>query len=100
MEEEVDLFEDTVSVISANSFSSRTAQKKGKEYMSLSYCTVYDSAQDLQTQQSNNIEDPVMAARHEPVKSNSCSHEKEVGTGVKWKYGINYHLVSVTSNVI
>jgi hypothetical protein len=104
MEEEVDLFEDTVSVISVNSCSSGSARKKGKEYMSLSYCTVYDSAQDLQTHQSKDIEDPVMAARHEPVKSNSCSHENEVGAGVKWTYvsvvGINYHLVNVTSNVM
>jgi hypothetical protein len=86
MEEEVDLFEDTVSVISVNSFSSGSARKKGKEYISLSYCTVYDSAQDLQTHQSMDVEDPVMAARHESVKSNSCSHENEVGTGVKWMF--------------
>jgi hypothetical protein len=46
----------------------------------------------------------VMAARHEPVKSNSCSNENKVGTGVRWKYvpviGISHHLVRVMSNVI
>jgi hypothetical protein len=98
MEEEVDLFEDTVSVTSVKSFSSGSAQKKGKEYISLSYCTVYDSAQDLQTQQSDDIEDSVMAEGHEPVKSNSCSHVNMVGTGAERKYvsiGINHHFVSV-----
>jgi hypothetical protein len=83
MEEEADLFEDAISANSVNSFSSGSARRIGREYISLSYCTVYDSAQDLQTQQSDNIEDPVMAARHEPVKSNSCSNENKVGTGVR-----------------
>jgi hypothetical protein len=83
MEEEADFFKDATSLSSDNSYSSGSARRKGKEYISLSYCTVYDSAQDLQTQQSDNIEDPVMAAGHEPVKSGSCSDENKVGTGVK-----------------
>jgi hypothetical protein len=83
MEEEAGVFEDAVSVSSINSFSSGSAWRKGREYVSLSYCTVYDSAQDLQTQQSDIIEDTVMASRHEPVKSNSCSNESKVGTGAK-----------------
>jgi hypothetical protein len=66
---------------SVNSFSSGSAWKKGKEYISLSHCTVYDSAQDLQTQQSDNKEDPVMTARHESVKTSNDSHELKVGAG-------------------
>lgn len=80
MEEEADFFKDAISVCSVNSYSSGSARRKGREYISLSYCTVYDSAQDLQTQQSDNIEDPVMAAGHEPVKSSNCSDENKTLT--------------------
>jgi hypothetical protein len=77
MEKEADLFEDAASVSSVNS---QSAWNKGKTYISLSRCTVYHSAQDLQAQQSDEEESQVMAAVHEPVQSNSDSHESKVST--------------------
>ncbi|PSN32602.1 hypothetical protein C0J52_15186 [Blattella germanica] len=66
MDEEADLFEDAISVTSA---SSAPAWKKGRDYISLSRCTVYHSAQDLQDVVSDDEEKPVMAAIQEPVEA-------------------------------
>jgi hypothetical protein len=80
MEEEADLFEDAISV---SSISSESAWKKGKKYISLSRCTVYHSAQDLHTEQSDNKENPMMATSHEPLESSRDNLESKVGTGVQ-----------------
>lgn len=79
MEDEADLFEDAVSV---SSISSESAQKKGKPYISLSHCTVYHSIQDIQSQQSNTEENQMVATMHQPVGSNSESHENMVNSDV------------------
>jgi hypothetical protein len=75
MGEEGDPYEDAVSV---GSLSSESAWKKGKAYITLSHCTVYHSAQDLQAEQSDDEENQMMATVHQPVEPNSISHENMV----------------------
>jgi hypothetical protein len=80
MEDEAGLYEDAVSV---SSVSSESARKKGRAYTSLSHCTVYHSAQDLQDQQSDDEESQMRATVHHPVESNSGSPENMVSTDVQ-----------------
>ena len=65
MDEEADLFEDAISV---NSVNSGSTWKKGKDYIGLSRCTIYHSAQDLQ-EPSTEEEVPMMSTTQEPLAS-------------------------------
>jgi hypothetical protein len=93
MEEERDLFEDAVSV---NSVNSGSVWNKGREYIGLSRCTIYHSAQDLNIRETDDEGNPVMATRHDTVESCSGNHENQVGAGVFRKYA---PVIEVTTSI-
>jgi hypothetical protein len=91
MEEETDLFEEAVSV---NSINSGSVWNQGSEYIGLSRCTVYHSAQELNIKGSDDEGSPMMATRHNTAESFSGSHENQVGAGVFWKFMLVIEIIT------